>query len=230
MQFFLSEKKEIFRQYDFSKFEETRKKINLRDMLIRMQEWYKSILNNSPQQLYVATTTRVNNNRFLNKKWAFFLDCDSDENLVLAIDYLIKVRKTKYNIVQSSPGRYWIIADIIGPFNTILSETSLVPGVDEKYVNYARSCGQFFVRAFPNNFSTYKSIKDGKTVFADAMIPIFPEKSELTNPLVQKWYNNLKDYYEQDLVPIYNYIKLSNHLKNLGPSNYIMDPTKCLNI
>jgi len=76
------------------------------------------------------------------------LDCDSLADMQAATNQLMR-QDISYLIMESSPGRYWVIADRVGTFKELFPLFSVIRGVDRNYVRCASSYKEFHLRAYP---------------------------------------------------------------------------------
>jgi len=75
-----------------------------------------------------------------------------------------------YELICSSDGHYWVIADYVGKFNDVHNFINMFVGVDVKYIQYAKAKKVMTLRAFPQKgqvptFEGMGSNKCGSTDF-----------------------------------------------------------------
>ncbi len=96
--------------------------------------------------------------------------------------------KIGYAVIESSPNRFWLIADYVGTFNEVcvqyqeLSNAYSPRCVDQKYIDMARQTGQFDIRATPKP--------------RDYEYPKLPFRNSLKNKYVVKWYKEFTDHWD----------------------------------
>ncbi len=76
------------------------------------------------------------------------LDCDSFQGMTDATDELYRRGIAKY-VIESSPGRFWVICDYIADHKRAIKEMETIPGVDGKYIDCCRSNNTIVLRAYP---------------------------------------------------------------------------------
>lgn len=84
------------------------------------------------------------------KKWIVGLDCDSQEDRVKAVEE-IRSFDLKYEIIESSPGKFWIIVDYTGSLKKCINFMKSIPGVDTQFINKCERDKRIILRAFPKN-------------------------------------------------------------------------------
>lgn len=115
-------------------------------------------------------------------KSVLLLDCDSTDRM-LAASHTLATRNIKYVPIQSSPGRYWIVADRVDKMSILLFEMQTIPGVDTSYVEVACRTNFLALRVVPT---------EGKmALFQDGGADHF------TNPLARGWYNDFKSLWDR---------------------------------
>lgn len=140
---------------------------------------------------FIHQITNLNSNYFaansiIKKHWfrpntqILLLDCDTTEKMLAACNTLHSLN-IPYAITQSSPGKYWIITNKIGPFKELHDLAKSIPGIDRDYLNNCIKWGTFALRLTPI---------DGKQA-------IFPNSHHLTGPAL-KWYNEFKALWESE--------------------------------
>jgi hypothetical protein len=84
------------------------------------------------------------------KKWVVALDCDSSEDRDRAIEELDSL-EFKYDVIESSPYKFWIIVDYVGSFKKCINLMSAIPGVHTDFINKCAWEKKIVLRAFPKN-------------------------------------------------------------------------------
>lgn len=105
------------------------------------------------------------------------LDCDGTQEM-LAAAHTLATRGIAYVTVQSSPGRYWLVVDRVGPYVDLALEAQTIPGVDQDYIKVLCRTGLLALRVVPEG---------GK-------VALFPDggAKHFTNPLARQWYDDFK--------------------------------------
>lgn len=125
-------------------------------------------------------------NSIIKKHWLrpntqiLLLDCDTTEKMLATCNTLHSLN-IPYAPIQSSPGKYWIITNKIGPFEELHDLAKGIPGIDRDYLRNCIKWGTFALRLTPIN---------GKQA-------IFPNSHNLTGPANQ-WYNEFKTLWESE--------------------------------
>jgi len=78
-----------------------------------------------PMKQYLST--KVNIGVFKRSKHLMVLDCDSFDDMVMATDYLFG-REISHVVVESSPGKYWVLTDMVGKFKDLYNCIRVIPG------------------------------------------------------------------------------------------------------
>jgi len=81
-------------------------------------------------------------------KHVLALDCDSYEDMRLATGYLF-AHDVSHAVIESTPGKYWVIVHKVGKFRELHNFMSTIPGVDREYVRLANNRKMFNLRAYP---------------------------------------------------------------------------------
>ena len=76
------------------------------------------------------------------------LDSDSIPMKDEAVSYL-KTRGIDHTLIESTPGKFWIVCDVVGTFQEVMRCAEIVPGVDGEYLNLSRKEKQFVLRCYP---------------------------------------------------------------------------------
>lgn len=108
-------------------------------------------------------------------------DCDSRENLEL----LLNAYNDRCHIIESSPGRYWVITERIGPHWDIrrMMVRYRYFGIDEDHLAITWSRGVICFRMNPKNH---------------LHIPKFPPLNNIKSGIVRSWMEEFKGYWESD--------------------------------
>lgn len=117
---------------------------------------------------------------FVVPKQVLLLDCDGTAEMLAACNQL-KFLELGYALIQSSPGRYWVVVDKVSDFYTLYNIANCIPGVDDEYMKLAKSHGMFYLRLTP---------WEGKR-------PLFEGPEGLSDPLVVEWYNAFEELWNQ---------------------------------
>ena len=94
--------------------------------------------------------TTIVNRALLKKEWLLPLDCDGVSDKDMATEYLDEIRQN-YFVIQSSPGKFWIICDYIGSLKEVTKKLELVPGVDPLYLKCCQDKKFLNLRGYPKN-------------------------------------------------------------------------------
>lgn len=87
-------------------------------------------------------------------------DCDSIESASAAIEHLNDMGVSGVAVIESSPGRFWVIADILGSFEEVLSQVEETPGSDHEHVKQSRAMKRITFRALPKARGYPRLIED----------------------------------------------------------------------
>lgn len=94
-------------------------------------------------------TTRLPRRLFRRAKHIMALDCDSYNDMRSATGSLF-FNQISHCVIESSPGRYWVIADRVGRVKE-LYPLMMIAGVDRDYVRFTDYRESFHLRAYPKN-------------------------------------------------------------------------------
>ena len=151
--------------------------------------------------------------RFFTKKYFPLLDCDSWKDMLAAKHWL----KSNFGLesveIESSPSKFWVIADKTMYLNEARNVVLTTPGVDEKY--------KAFVRYF--RFGS-KSIVVRACPKENGLIPDFRRIDHITDPLIKKWVYELKHWYEVDLLAARRAVTLATSLKDGTFQEHLANP------
>ena len=130
-------------------------------IIYKRQKWEtycRDLLSDSLESLSLApggehhmkqyVCTKVHGGFLRRCKHVLTLDCDSYRDMRLATGYLFTER-ISHTVIESSPGKYWVVTDKVGRFKELHNFMSTIPGVDREYVSFAYSRKAFNLRAFP---------------------------------------------------------------------------------
>jgi len=108
-----------------------------------------TIFKEKPYKKFAYITSRVYKGavRALDK-YVMILDCDGKTDYTNAINWLNN-KHIKFVSVQSSPGKYWVVCDIIDRLDKIINIMEKIPGVDTKYTECSKIQNVLLLRAFP---------------------------------------------------------------------------------
>lgn len=135
-----------------------------------------------PYGKYAYVTTKVKRSLLGSDKYLIVLDCDSIEDKDRSIDYL-KYKKIRHFIIESSPGKFWIIGDKLASAKNHAAELIKLDSLDKNYVICSGKRDTFVLRAFP---------KPGFT-------PKFDDTSMFRGKgYFEKWILEFKEYWETE--------------------------------
>lgn len=146
-----------------------------KDQRTTCNNFFKVITDISSTRFYLASSLIRKGGWFSYPQHILLLDCDSTGAMLAACNTLAEYR-IGYTLIQSSPSHYWIIVDKIGKFSDMLHFAKMIPGVDNKYIDYSIIHEKFFLRLSPF---------EGK-------MAIFQGPGGLKNPLAITWYNEFE--------------------------------------
>ena len=107
----------------------------------------KADFNGNQLQGYISTQVF----RFLFwTRWVLVLDCDSVIDRDKVVEE-IRSMDLKYDIMESSPGRFWVIVNYTGSFRKCINLMEAIPGVDREFIHKCKLDGKIVLRAFPKN-------------------------------------------------------------------------------
>ena len=154
---------------------------------------------------YGSITTKVG---FI--KNVVVLDCDSLSNMMSALHWVGR-RSIGYAAVMSSHDHYWVILDVAMRIRDALVLMGETPGVDGDYIRLCRGRKLIHLRAVPKRMS------------ADMFVaPRFPETHTLKNPIIVKWYDEFKSYFESGM---FNEIVINWRLRSGAAIEMAVSPT-----
>jgi hypothetical protein len=113
---------------------------------------------NGNQQLQGYISTQVWGFLFW-KRWVLVLDCDSIIDRDRAIEE-IRSMDLKYDVMESSPEKFWIIVNYTGSFRKCINLMCEIPGVDTNFISKCERDRKIVLRAFPKNGYVPGTIND----------------------------------------------------------------------
>jgi len=135
----------------------------------------------SPNDLRSYVTTLIQSRLFRPDLYLMVLDCDSQAECESAVDELNQ-RKIKHFLIESTPGRFWIICNFIAPIKEIIYVMEEIPGVDRNYIKVNKNRRTLVVRAYPK-----------------VQTPTFGDMSKLDgSPRFVQWVKDFKEYWETE--------------------------------
>lgn len=104
----------------------------------------------------------------LRREQVMVLDCDDTQSMIAAVASL-KHRNIGWAGIESSPGRYWLITDLVGHFHTIFPIIRAIPGVDKRYIRHCWKYSRFSLRAIRRTtakpqFGETSDLKDDRVI------------------------------------------------------------------
>jgi len=141
--------------------------------------------------------TMVVNRALLKKEWLLSLDCDGIPDKDMATRHLNGTSwGQNYFVIQSSPGRFWIICDYIGSIKEVTKKLDEIPGVDPLFVNCCKDKKFLNLRGYPKN----------------GFVPIFDDMRLLdtqhASVRYRKWVRNFNYYwYSEEMTTIAGYLR-----------------------
>lgn len=141
--------------------------------------------------------------RWPRKQCVLVLDCDNQENLLAATHWIKTELGLGYAPINSSPGRFWVVTDYVGPVRKAVEMLLQIPGVDEKFTTFVSLTHRFWLRCHPR-------------IIGDTIVnPVFPDTNDLTNPLAIAWYDSFRSLYmSNDYRKILKKIVLNQAIKD----------------
>jgi len=115
------------------------------------------------------------------------LDCDSFADMAAACNWLkTEEHSVEYEVIESTPGRFWVVTDFVGTWKQIWGVFNHIPGVCTAFRdNYARKYKRLCIRAFP------------KLVGGKPHTPVFPDEIGFPpNSAARTWMIAAKRYFE----------------------------------
>jgi hypothetical protein len=146
-----------------------------------------------PYSKYAFITGRVKKGGcfLLPDKYLMLLDVDGEKEKEQVMERL-NIQNIEHFVIQSSPGKYWIVGNKLASVKNHVKEMMTIPEVDQNYVKCSNNQDALLFRAFP---------KPGFT-------PKFGDMSKLDrDTLYGKWIFRFKEYWESKAV-----IKMSEAL------------------
>jgi hypothetical protein len=173
----------------------------------------------SDVRIYGVTNTQIKPpTTFLTKVLSpathvLVLDCDSDGELLAAKHWVKTELKAETVVIESSPGHYWVVVDIIDEFRNIIYMMAEIPGVDSQFVDFCRRRKNIYIRIVPKSYG------------CNAYRPRFPETHDLTNEGVIKWYEELKSWFcSEDFDKMFKAGRLRLAIENGDMHKFAADP------
>lgn len=161
----------------------------------------------------ILVNTHVSGHFFF-KKFFPLLDCDSWGDMLAAKHWL----KTHFGLesieIESSPERFWVIADKVMGLKEAQNIVMTTPGVDENYKTFVR----YFRRGS-------KSIVVRACPKENGHIPDFRRIGNLTEPLILKWAQDLQHWFEHELLDARRAVTLAQSLKDGTFQEHLADPS-----
>jgi len=150
----------------------------------------------------------------INKRHVLMMDCDTEESMIGASLFLEKALNIKYEVVESSPGHYWIFANYWSKNpKDVLAYLSIIPCVDEQYVQYCNDNDALYVRITPRGKQ-----KQTKAVLPSSIWhPIF-NKEHCLEGYAKKFYEFLMGNYKmlEELIAVMYEIDYAYKTNNLS--------------
>lgn len=115
------------------------------------------------------------------------LDCDSEDAMLAAAHWIKTEYGVAYTPIESSPGHYWLVTDLVGTIDHLIYQMHEIPGIDPKFIDLCRRQRMISVRVHPK-------VCEGETI--QLRSPKFRPDSALTNPLAKGWYNAFVSYFD----------------------------------
>lgn len=183
--------------------------------LEKMVSSYLSNLVNDETRISYAFIATILEKRWLSKNniHIMVLDCDGENEMLAACHWLKTEAKISYDLIQSSPGRYWVVTNYIGMWREIWEALRYIPGVCNAYRNeYCRKYKRMCLRAFPK-------IYNGRPTK-----PKFPTEFN-TGPCAQEFIVSLQKYFDSEhYEKLMKAVFLHHHLKEKTMAEIAADP------
>lgn len=144
---------------------------------------------------------------WVHREHILVLDCDSQDSLFAAARWL-KREKVNWAGIESSPDRFWIVTDKMGPFKEMFHILQQIPGVDQEYVKYTWQWKKFLLRAIP---------KEG------FIIPKFGPSDTLENPTIIAWIKRFEALHHNEA--FLEDLRLVKAVKNKTMTDIACDPS-----
>jgi hypothetical protein len=134
----------------------------------KMVSRYLAALVNSKKYIpYIFISTVVKDSFWSWKqRHLMVLDCDSAGDMAAACHWLkTEEPQIEYEIIESTPGRFWVVTNHLGTWKQVWNVFNHIPGVCNAFRNdYAKKYERICIRAFP------------KLVRGKPHTPVFPEE------------------------------------------------------
>ncbi len=139
-----------------------------------VSQYLDALVNQKKYIPYIFISTVVTDSMWSWKqRHLMVLDCDSTGHMAAACHWLkTEEPQIEYEIIESTPGRFWVVTNHLGTWKQVWSVFNHIPGVCNEYRNdYAKKYKRLCIRAFP------------KLVNGKPHTPVFPD---------QAWDNNFE--------------------------------------
>ena len=159
------------------------KMLSIEQMVYR---YVSAIVNGSEYIPYIFISTVIEDSLFpWKRKHLLVLDCDSEDGMVAACHWLRTEENIKYELIESTPGKFWVVTDFIGTWKHVWRVFDQIPGVCEEFRNkYAKKYKRICVRAFP------------KLINGKPCAPIFPADIALKSFMAKQWMMGVRLYFD----------------------------------
>lgn len=132
------------------------------------------------------------------RKWVLVLDCDTPENKDKAIEE-IRSMDLKYDVMESSLQRFWIIVDYIETFKKSIELMKTIPGIDLEFVNHCAYNKKIVLRAFPKN--GFIPRRDGSNrMIVGTNVPLNSQLTGWNFSLAMQWALEFRRYWNGGIV------------------------------
>jgi len=137
---------------------------------------------------YIFISTMISRNwLWWTNKHILVLDCDGVGDMAAACHWLKTVENIRYEVIESTPGKFWVVTDHIANWKQTWHCLKQIPGVCDGFrYGSVQQHKQIGIRAFP------------KLVNGKPHAPVFPDKINLS-PAAAGWLEDVKDYFDSDL-------------------------------
>ena len=98
--------------------------------------------------LTLFMSTKISRGWFRSNWHVMALDCDAFADMQMA-GRTLKEDDISHIVIESTPGKYWILANKVGKFQDVYRYARSVPGVDRQYLRFTRDNREFHLRAYP---------------------------------------------------------------------------------
>lgn len=166
----------------------------------------KSYLEFGQDGVKAAISARINNpdalgrtqlfNLFKKKRYIVYLDCDTQSDCTKSLNCLLALYPTLRRVViESSPGKYWIVLDKILNKRDFIEFVSVINGVDQKFVKFLRKTRHICIRAFPKNGFQPRVVDENFQVVSstDDMLYI---SGRFSNNQTRHWVQSFVNYWK----------------------------------